>query len=133
MCKCPRDGHRLVERTLGNKSAWFCNVCDGAFANLGQIDVGAKKTLIPRESWDAPVRCPTDNAVMELFRYKSMSVDICPVCSGIWLDGEELEKLTAVASSRSDTTGSDWVDEVMDNVDLGSLLEAALGGLFSGP
>jgi Zn-finger nucleic acid-binding protein len=132
MCKCPRDRHHLVERSFGSKSAWLCNVCDGAFTNLGQIDVGARKTLIPRESWDVPIRCPIDNAVMELFRYKSMSVDICPACSGIWLDGEEIEKITAVARSRSGTTASDWVDEVVDNADLGSLLEAALEGLFSG-
>lgn len=35
--------------------------------------------------------CPADGAELEVEQVSNVSVDRCPACSGVWLDGDELD------------------------------------------
>ncbi|GEM86134.1 zf-TFIIB domain-containing protein [Meiothermus granaticius] len=37
--------------------------------------------------------CPNDNSPMQEVQRNGVTLDICPICRGVWLDRGELEKL----------------------------------------
>lgn len=41
----------------------------------------------------APLACPRCGAALEERRLESVLIDVCPQCSGVWLDSGELEIL----------------------------------------
>jgi Zn-finger nucleic acid-binding protein len=49
------------------------------------------------------VRCPLCNVPMREVDRRSVRIDVCPECRGVWLDGGELEKLLS--------TGEAWESE----------------------
>lgn len=46
-----------------------------------------------REEWDIDVLCPADGEKMVSQKIKGVTIDICPKCESIWLDGGEIEAL----------------------------------------
>lgn len=53
---------------------------------------------------DAPVDCPLCKCVLKETVYADETVDVCPRCSGMWLDKGQFEKLTSARSASQDTT-----------------------------
>lgn len=39
------------------------------------------------------MKCPTDNATLQMTDRNGIEIDYCPECRGIWLDRGELDKL----------------------------------------
>jgi len=83
-----------------------CHRCGGTFLDPGE----ARQTLGPAASpevWKnsalatalgiSPLRCPHDDAHFEAFNVEydgqSVTVDLCPSCSGLWLDAREGQTL----------------------------------------
>ena len=45
------------------------------------------------------MKCPVDQAVLEISNRNNIEIDYCPSCRGVWLDRGELDKII----ERSDT------------------------------
>ncbi len=45
------------------------------------------------------MKCPVDKSVMMVVEHRRIELDFCNKCSGVWLDANELELLTAVLIS----------------------------------
>ncbi len=45
------------------------------------------------------MKCPVDQAVLEISNRNNIEIDYCPTCRGVWLDRGELDKII----ERSDT------------------------------
>jgi Zn-finger nucleic acid-binding protein len=43
------------------------------------------------ERTQAPMKCPRDGADLQERQYHHAVVDVCPKCSGMWLDAGEIE------------------------------------------
>jgi len=41
------------------------------------------------------MKCPTDDAVLQMSDRQGIEIDYCPTCRGVWLDRGELDKLIA--------------------------------------
>jgi Zn-finger nucleic acid-binding protein len=58
--------------------------------------------LVPEEQerWQEATfsYCPKCREDLEEILFRGVTVDRCPGCSGVWLDAEEVERLTARAS-----------------------------------
>lgn len=47
------------------------------------------------------MKCPVDQAVLEISNRNNIEIDYCPSCRGVWLDRGELDKII----ERSDMSG----------------------------
>jgi hypothetical protein len=45
----------------------------------------------PREEWDTEINCPEHKEKMEFVTVNGTTIDFCPTCYGMWLDGGEIE------------------------------------------
>ena len=97
MILCPRDRNELIEHTSSARSArsaWQCNACSGIFIlNLPVEQLRSAGTKQPREEWDIEINCPEHNEKMDFVTVSGMTIDFCPKCAGVWLDGGEIETL----------------------------------------
>ena len=130
---CPRDRHELIQRMESGHSIWCCNIGSGGFVQA----LASRKTIVtdasfPREEWDLEIKCPKDKRKMKSLRHKDVLLDLCPKCSGVWMDGHEIAKVLGPAYSQNakSKNPAEW----LGGVDLsGGCVESALGGIFSGP
>jgi Zn-finger nucleic acid-binding protein len=107
--KCPKcKTESLKEFLVDEVAVDRCSTCDGVWFDadeLGQLLADdARQVALLRRGGASLVadgikgRCPRDNA--ELMRVysainRAVTIDACPDCRGIWLDGGEFEKLFA--------------------------------------
>ncbi|MEC5185983.1 Zn-finger nucleic acid-binding protein [Cryobacterium sp. MP_3.1] len=47
------------------------------------------------------MNCPHDGAMLAVARRAGVEIDVCPICRGVWLDRGELDKVIALAGTRS--------------------------------
>jgi len=117
MKKCPTDGAALRKVKYEFTSIWQCPDCLGTFLSDEHISKLIRKQETASERLSeviaekhrgdnvAVARCPACNYRMDkrsAFKdtpksrrgnVPDFSVDVCPGCKSIWLDGGELEKL----------------------------------------
>ncbi len=67
----------------------ICEPCEQEMALL----VGAED--------ETPRACPIDGGAMTKEIAHMIVIDRCPKCSGVWLDGGELEKIKGVVEARA--------------------------------
>jgi Zn-finger nucleic acid-binding protein len=48
-------------------------------------------TTRPREEWDVEIKCPEHGEKMDCVTVNGTTIDFCPKCFGVWLDGGEIE------------------------------------------
>lgn len=72
-----------------NKRMRHCPHCGGEH----------KKKITVQEA-----RCPRCNYPLEIHRYAETELDICPKCSGLWLDTDEFNRLTLERNVYADET-----------------------------
>ena len=83
----------------------------------------------PRETWDLEIHCPRDGARMVHLNYRGVSLDSCPTCGLVWMDGDEIAKaLNLSGGSKENKQGSAWSEADF----LGPFIYAALEAVFSG-
>ncbi len=58
------------------------------------------------------MRCPHDNAALTTHTHKSVTLDVCELCHGVWVDGGEFEKLTLHFSAPALHGGTDIRDSL---------------------
>ena len=49
--------------------------------------------------------CPVDGTILEKEIVHKLVIDRCPVCNGVWLDGEELEVIKKAANAAGHSSG----------------------------
>ena len=75
------------------------------------------------------VSCPLGHATMTLAHVQDHSLDVCGVCGGVWLDGEEVEQLLAVPPSADQVSSpSAWASADF----ITPLVGEALGRMLDG-
>ena len=84
--KCDRCG-RKTRNTLEDKP-----VCE---------DCEREMTVLVEASKEGTRACPVDGTKMSKSIAHMVVIDRCPECSGVWLDGGELEKLYSDASDEA--------------------------------
>ena len=116
---------------------WFCSFCSGGFiADFEGESIAEIAPAIDREDWDIEINCPNDGTTMRLFSAGDSKIDVCPLCSSMWLDGDEVEKLlsTKISTENSNDSQTTKVSQGgLSEADvLSPLIYAALDALDGG-
>ena len=104
---CPVCLHALQEIPCEGEQVDFCQTCRGIFLDEGELDAisglvslwhqtplrEAEIDAVSEEEREREVRCPADDVPMEPTEIAGTTLDVCPACRGIWLDGGELTAL----------------------------------------
>ncbi len=86
---CPRCPQTLTSSDDGLK----CPQCKGRF--IADAQVNAQWLSDPADSLAAhPVCCPGCRSLMNVKMLGTTEIDVCPKCSGIWLDRNETAEVT---------------------------------------
>ncbi len=122
---CPVDHEELNEPSRKRPGFWFCDECQGVFltryalmeifraANVEGMD--EEKSVSMDDVTALERSCPfcfVDTMVEK--KVKGVAIDVCPKCSGIWLDAGELQTLAAscqVSQSRLEQEADDDSDD----------------------
>jgi len=100
--RCPRDKMPMEETLCENKIlADTCSYCDGIWLDNEELKslTGLDRDILEGEKikegieWDEVLACPVCNIEMEkryFSKEKSVKIDRCPSCLGIWLDTGEM-------------------------------------------
>jgi Zn-finger nucleic acid-binding protein len=113
--RCPRDEvltQELVERTpSGEVLIDLCPECAGVWLDGGELarlagERNMEIQLAARRGSASEVACPRCAAEMTQKEFLGILVEVCILCSGIWLDQAELEQLQIAYQ--------DHLDEVRD-------------------
>jgi Zn-finger nucleic acid-binding protein len=105
--KCPKcNSETLKQFNIEGVAVDRCSACDGVWFDaeeLGKIlsEEARKLASLRRGSTHEELEgkkgsCPRDATVLlRVFSAvnKSVIIDVCPECHGVWLDGGEFEKL----------------------------------------
>ncbi len=100
--QCPRCQTELQKRQGDGVSALCCKGCQGLWLDRAKL-ANAKQADLPAvtadfweelDDWqEATISCPDDKSRLRTLSHRGVEVDICPTCSGLWLDKGEWEKL----------------------------------------
>ncbi|MGH7874372.1 MAG: zf-TFIIB domain-containing protein [Candidatus Binatia bacterium] len=107
--KCPKCGtETLGEVFVENVAVDRCSTCDGIWFDAHELNqlladdarqIASLRRGSTHEQADAKKgRCPRDDSdLLRVFSAieKTVVLDACPECRGIWLDGGEFTKLFA--------------------------------------
>jgi len=113
MRNCPVCDLALEEITLHEQQVDRCNHCAGIFLDKGELgaivemaEIFEEVKLDEREIETVPegevkreMVCPLDGQPMEPRDMSGIVIDVCPTCSGTWLDGGELAAIKLAESS----------------------------------
>ena len=106
---CPKCGGQLETVGAAETEIDRCAGCGGVWCDDRELQalLDAPRDALARlrgvtggEFDQQAARCPRDGArLTRMFssRTRAVTVDACPECQGIWLDGGELERLVAAA------------------------------------
>jgi Zn-finger nucleic acid-binding protein len=106
---CPKCGGELRAVRAASIDVDRCPACGGVWCDDHELQVlldaptealAALRGSGGRELDQQAAACPRDGArLTRMFssRTRAVTVDACPDCRGIWLDGGELERLIAAA------------------------------------
>jgi len=113
--KCPKcQTENIGDFTVDSATVNRCAACDGVWFDAHELtellseDARQVSALLRGRSHEQGhgqrAQCPRDGAIL-LRVYsaidKSVIIDACPECHGIWLDGGEFAKLFAARHARS--------------------------------
>ncbi|TNE51541.1 MAG: hypothetical protein EP343_05435 [Deltaproteobacteria bacterium] len=107
MRSCPVCSVSLEEVQMHDETVDRCPDCNGIYFDKGELEsivglvamVNSVKlseedidTIEPEEQ-ERELPCPVDGVVMEKRDIGGYVIDLCPSCSGIWLDNDEITLL----------------------------------------
>lgn len=111
--KCPKcESETLVEFFVEDVAVDRCSVCDGIWFDAHELNellvedarqvASLRRGTIDELADGKRGRCPRDaSMLLRVFSAveKTVVLDACPECRGIWLDGGEFAKLFAARQS----------------------------------
>ena len=128
---CPRDGNRLLLDDLRATPVHNCNDCSGLWMRLANLPVSDKALIALLDvSETSALCCPADGAVMKGLVTRELTLAACPSCLGVWLDGDEQERLFSRFGAHTPTRPTTAADVVGDAA-LDVLVTAVIFNLFS--
>lgn len=113
---CPRDGTALTPSEKHAVEFYLCRKCYGMWFRRTDLEnLAAQIATAPDKLWalrweksfsrtttiegSARCICP-QSPLMEVVEVDGVNIDVCPSCSGVWLDGGEIRKLVGHDESR---------------------------------
>ena len=130
---CPRDGAALAVSRSPDVKALLCEQCHGLWLPYSAVirAIGhVPKPQVP-QGRATSLKCPHDAAALSQVTHYGAEVDLCPDCSGVWLDRGEQEQIIelyrrskppAQAPMAVSGSNSDWAWDVVERVDWIELL-----------
>lgn len=113
---CPRDRSSLIAHQAADATSWLCHKCDGIWlptkvvaSAIGHVPRGGTPTNRGPTQQTA-LHCPDDYSLLVAVHYHGVEIDLCPKCSGVWLDKGEIEQI--VRKRRGYTVGDATLDIV---------------------
>lgn len=115
--KCPRCQSSLgISNTAPDQQTLCCTSCEGIWLGKKAMEVLRRERGIKildeaggpweRVAWqESPASCPEDGTRLRMFTFRSVEVDMCPTCLGLWLDRGEWEKITQGGSPGGASAG----------------------------
>jgi len=103
--KCPRCNSPLIVVEYHDIELDWCTQCEGLWFDTGEMELvavqsgaapGVTAPGLKAETDEKPLKCPECRQTMEkrlIGDNRPVVADVCPVCSGIWLDHGELEQI----------------------------------------
>lgn len=111
---CPREGHSLTHRDVVGIEFFFCKTCHGSWFGAGALEELALHVAAggsvpmslascrPPAISEGTARCLCpEHPWMTVRERDRVSVDECPLCGAVWLDGGEVEAILGPYSARS--------------------------------
>lgn len=137
---CPRCTFLLDVVVNEGVELDHCRRCGGTFLDPGEARESFGPAASP-EVWKSaslttslgpsPLRCPHEGAYLEAFNVEygiqSVTVDLCPHCSGLWLDAREGQKLNEIVLQAGQSPDS-GLSEFATHPGVGSYLFQLLSG-----
>ncbi|TDK18570.1 hypothetical protein E2F46_17215 [Luteimonas aestuarii] len=81
---------------MGSLHEWHCTRCDGLWLP-GRVVRDAIGTAaidhLPTHAVARRLRCPDDGSTLVPVMHHGVEVDVCPQCTGAWLDAGERDKI----------------------------------------
>lgn len=131
---CPRcQAHTLQAVQLKDPPVEIdrCSDCGGLWFDARELemimDVAVKELAIPSGAEKSGLACPRDGEVLYAYNYPQtdVTVDMCPGCTGLWLDAGELQEIKRVRSNRATLGAKDdpggplsrfleWLQDLVD-------------------
>ncbi|WP_158636435.1 zf-TFIIB domain-containing protein [Luteimonas marina] len=131
MPACPVDRSTMQAIALpGGQAEHQCPRCAGLW--MPGALVRASLGEIPRQRLQAAgsarrLRCPDDDGALVAIMHRGVEIDVCPRCSGVWLDaGERMRMLEASRPPARRQAGATDISGAIELIDLGAgLLDGA--------
>lgn len=120
---CPRDFHDLKVRRIKGLTVSSCDRCEGLWLPSAVVAtaVGHLPNVHPgnAKSTGAALQCPADGTTLLAIHHRGVEIDVCPHCSGVWLDKGELDMILRVrpvspVSTASDSNRADIPGAILD-------------------
>lgn len=105
MIACPHDNAPLIPNKKDDIDILACTDCEGSWythknvmalkktGNLFSLPDLKNEPSTPQKDGSTHLKCPQDNTDMDRYFFHAVEIDVCPTCSGIWLDRLEREKI----------------------------------------
>lgn len=100
---CPRDGRELEYQGFWKYPRHACGQCRGVFVSerdmteslgrKGPTEIEDVAQVKLDNVTDSDLQCPKDRAGMKAVILAGAEIDVCPSCTGLWLDKGEYEKI----------------------------------------
>ena len=81
---------------------FLCGRCDGLWLPGAVVRAGvgeAPRGRLPAAAPARGLRCPADASALVPLRHHGVDIDVCPRCSGVWLDAGERERILAARAT----------------------------------
>lgn len=126
---CPRDNNLLASVNYKDTNIDICKHCRGMWLDKNELEKIKDETdpfleIVKVDLWEekekmklehGEVVCPKDGTPMYKIKYDESGIDVdyCPLCQGIWLDGEEMDKIIDYLKKETD---NETVSEYLKNM-----------------
>ena len=120
---CPRDATQLIVEAKGGIKFLSCPRCLGWWlpSIAAQALVGRIPSTLKTKS--PSIQCPNDRLLLSVVKYRTVEIDLCESCGGVWLDAGEWQKIARRTAPKEKFKGA---------VDLGGDFLVEVGGEFVG-
>ena len=84
----------------------LCIRCNYAYATTSDEGLPVCEGCKSKRTEEPTRTCPVDQTEMKKIFVQNVMIDKCPKCSGIWLDGDEVNLLNGLAKGSYDNSWS---------------------------
>tara|TARA_R110002124_G_scaffold207248_1_gene373748 strand:- start:1579 stop:1977 length:399 start_codon:yes stop_codon:yes gene_type:complete len=105
-CFCKNK--ELASEEISGINVLYCEDCQGTwYTNDVILSMKEKEEVFSLPDFannkystntkDSPLSCPEDQSFLQSYLFHNVEIDVCPECSGVWLEKKEREKILSNA------------------------------------